>query len=643
MQVTPRVAAPADMQEFVEIRYFRFGAASVSAALLFGLTECVNSARFSSVRKNFLRLCASRELKSLLKQTLACPPSTLLQAWNYDQELYTRLRKGLTGLTLLDEEVFPIQLAYYVKCTLKVDGDGTGEGVRDCRRDIPVLEIAHVGGEVVLGYRVYSMESVAVSVCGHVHLKSALFRAFREHSNGVPLNLLEASHSLTIPCSTDCTENLISTIFTLAETDNQSYDLSQYRTAYLRLQDSTASKPACDCAHKQGKTDYYECKHEVCWMCVVSGVLVSGDIMSKCCGKPVKRNFIKDLWLYVREMKGVRGNFSISCTKCDQKMPFLSEFISLKLKHVCLLCDNCLLFDINTGHSNGYCPACDAAYIPNDIITLFQDRESPETAAMSLSRSSDGSYRPEESSRKCCVCRNSLSRGDTGTCLRLNDSCLVCDSCRVREKSHCPVCNKAYIDKDQMIIDAMQSSAVVLPPVVPAKKCICGNIITPQRIYCSMNCYCAMCLLRHYVKDKIRLCPKCNVAVEGNLPESVQCSGCFRPLQVVAPDFHSSVFDVCPRGCILCCYCVRLPSDGALGSCPLCREAISALEWREVEASQRAFPCACVCASPVVPDSTLKCGHPVHTQCISTIYNCRLCWFSHQPRDYTLTLAWYLQ
>ena len=38
-----------------------------------------------------------------------------MQAWNYDQELYTRLRKGLKGLTLLDE-VFPIQLAYDVKC-----------------------------------------------------------------------------------------------------------------------------------------------------------------------------------------------------------------------------------------------------------------------------------------------------------------------------------------------------------------------------------------------------------------------------------------------------------------------------------------------------------------------------------------------
>ena len=101
---------------------------------------------------------------------------------------------------------------------------------------------------------------------------------------------------------------------------------------------------------------------------------------------------------------------------------------------------------------------------------------------------------------------------------------------------------------------------------LPAKKCVCGNIITRQRIYCPANCYCAMCLLRHYVKDTIRLCPKCNAAVVGDLPESVQCSGCFRPLQPLFPPFQSSVFDVFPRGCILCCYCVL--TDGALGNCP---------------------------------------------------------------------------
>lgn len=633
MQVSPRVAAPADWQDFVEIRYFRFGAASVSAAFLFGLTECAKSARFSSVRQNFLSLCGSKELKSLLEQALSCPSSTLLQAWNYSQELYTRLRKGLNGLTLLDEEVFPIQLAYDVGCTLKVDGVGEETG-----RDMPVLEIFHIGGEVVLGYRVYSKESMALSDCQHIHLKSGLFRAFRESSQGLPLSLSEASDSLFIRCYSGCDHSLIPTIYRLAATENQIYSLSLYRQAYFRLQNSIDTKHAQNCDHSLRRDLYYECKHEVCWACVVIWVVVSRDVKAECCGKPVKREFRKEIWMYVREMKGIRGDFAFSCAKCDQEMLFSSDFISLKLKHNCLLCDNCLLLDLNRGISNGFCPFCKVQYIPNDIIVLSTAREGPKAAFNSLGWSCEGSNESKEGG-KCSICRNSLSRADFSTGFRLQDSCLVCERCRLRGKSQCPLCQKGYSESDQMAVNALSSS---FPAAIPSKKCICGNIISSEGISCPGKCYCGLCLLRHYVADKIENCPRCNEAVVGNLPGKVQCSGCFRPLQPMAKGIQSSVFSVCSQGCILCCYCIRLPAAAAQGSCPLCSQAVSSLEWLNVETAQNAFPSACVCGSPEPSNSTLECGHPVHPQCLDSVYNCRLCWQTHKARNYFVTLKQYL-
>lgn len=642
MYATPRVPAPEDMGDFVEIRYFRFGSASISAAVLFGLIESAGSSHFSAFRKPFLNLCASKELKHLLKQAISSPPDTLIQAWNYNQELYIRLRKGLGDLALLDDEAFPIQLAYDVRCTLKVDG--VGEEMKDSEA-APVLEIRHLKGEVVIGYRGYSRESVVVTPCGHAHLKYALFKAFRECSKGAPMDLQESSQSLHIPCSNGCACNLASAVFSIGEIDSGKYEIGQCRKAYFSIQNGTEGEGEERCEHIMQSDQFYECKHSSCWGCVVRWVVVSGQMKSECCNKPIKPEYRKEICEYIQEMKGITVNLTILCAKCSTELPDSNYFISKQMLHRCLLCDNCLKSSINQAKYQNICPICEAQYTARDISAIFKGCEDIDDPLRPLGSSYNGSDRFRNELMRCCLCRNSLSKGEFRAGFRLKDSCLVCDNCRFMDKSSCPQCHKGYSYEDQMVINALQISSEQssLRPIPSTKKCTCEQIITKEGYHCPNMCYCVMCLLKNYVTNKQWKCPRCNADIAGEPPGNVQCSGCYRALNPISLAFQNNVFALCSRGCILCCYCIRLPTAETGGRCPICNETIASLNWREAEACQSAFPCAGVCASSEPPDAVLECGHFVHVQCAGSFYNCRICWKEYRPREYSVTLASYSQ
>lgn len=680
MKVTPRlpIHGPYLQSPYVEMRYFRYGNYSLPVAVLFSLSEA-SSFPFDMITKSQLRdeishyTSSGRELIEL-SMNRGVAAKNVLAAWNSQENAIFEAIQHMTRMNLAElaqhlEDKFQLQL---VRCG--------SEGAERPDMDSLYWDQWSDGG-VVLLYKEYGQDSIVALDCGHIYLKSTLYRIAREAMQK-PRTQQEMT-DIPIMCQGEnCTNNLSNHVFDMGRKDAEMSNLAPAEQSAAHSLTAKEIKKKCqNCYAEKGKR---LCTNETCLLCISCATIASMTMLGfhcPLCGYRYQSSSIDAIIQGRNQIIGAVVNEELPrCLKCKRKQS-ISEFSAVMgTNHGCWLCDSCIReINVRRPVSSQLWPCCGYEILKKERgeIVKWQgkhmgsrssDEEERCILCEEIKKEKDYHYKKlkEHSCQICDQCftskvdslgtcpicsesftlsKKSIGKSQCDQCrlpkepadyllyIHLQHPCKLCNICVLSSMNACLSCSISYSERD---IEVIVSKA---GDIIEGKRCYCGNLITKGHFSCINACFCSLCHLANMLLTNTRKCRNCAIECTGDVAPRIPCSRCYRDMQTRNPA-KLTVSGICAKGHILCQHCVKVAGDQL--SCPVCNTPVQGRAATELSHAQGKLFLACFCeegAGELVP---LRCEHLIHPKCKGMMVYCRICGedaldhYKEKPKEETL-------
>lgn len=554
------------------MRYFRFQGESKVAAVLFGLLEEANFPQSKRLRNrlNGLKYASEPEDWRLLEFVLdpLVPQQTLLSVWNFEYQFYIHLKRLFTEKfaqqSSSEEDFFRVlqeklqfELVNYWEHHYSNLPSLTWSVAEDC---------------TVLLYRYYSVESIAITPCGHLFPKSSLFASARQ-AMGIPRSQTEFEQT-HFPCN--CGQNISTAVFLLAKEAARPLDKAAAISIYhsLLTEEPTRDRlyrdiPSDRCGYCRQQKGRIICrrKHRLCITCLAGLTITRLQFRCIFCQDKVSGFSRDEVCSQIQTVTcNPNSEVAVMCEVCRIYVNFSDFGESWDNSHSCLICNTC------KSGSKAICPSCEEGLMAVQPIKLADRRE--------------GQF-------YCDVCYGSGQIARFGAALLSRCGCLVCDRCVMKKwiegNYNCPKCHAISAFNDMTNAEKQEKSLLIL-----CRKCgytngiasflhasllshwpkcrICDVCLT-QQLSIHFLPTCQICLLRYDEADLKHLSKKRQALVEKTrelAPSRYcqQCNKCGERREAAQFAVYSELGHVC-RVCDDCYD--RKKADRAPLQCPLCQ------------------------------------------------------------------------